>query len=209
MRARRCACRRHARAEEVVELRGLLRALRIRKWASFRARHGRSATPDGGSNAAAWSSPTPDRRSEAAKSATVANTMQGLVPTTLWPYPTASAFEHDPHAAMARLPLKIMEINIHAPHLPATEDDLRKEVMGSLRRHTEHLTRVDVFVKDQNGEKGGRDKRCTIEARPRGLDPVVAEVDGMTASEAVIGAAKKLQRQLDTLLGKRADHHRG
>lgn len=102
-----------------------------------------------------------------------------------------------------------MEINIHAPHLVTTEDHLRKEVEEALRRFAQQLTRVDVYVKDQNAEKGGRDKRCTIEARPRGLEPVAAEADGTTAGDAVIGAAKKLQRQLDSLLGKRADHHRG
>lgn len=102
-----------------------------------------------------------------------------------------------------------MEINIHLPNVSASEDSLREEVEQSLKRFAEWLTRVDVYVKDENGDKGGHDTRCTIEARPRGLDPVAAEGHAASAKEAVTGAAKKLQRQLENILDKRSDHHRG
>jgi ribosome-associated translation inhibitor RaiA len=102
-----------------------------------------------------------------------------------------------------------MDINIHSPHQAVNEDQLRQEVADTLRHFADRLTRVDVYVKDQNAAKGGIDMRCSIEARPRGLDPVAAEELAETASEAVLGAARKLQRQLESAFGKRADHHRG
>ena len=66
-----------------------------------------------------------------------------------------------------------------------------------LAPHVERLTRVEIHVKDLNAEKGGVDKRCLIEARPRGLDPVVAEHDDRLVREAFRGALDKLRRVLD------------
>ena len=110
------------------------------------------------------------------------------------------------YAGASGLDQKHMEINIHTPHLHTSEDAAREEVTHALQRFEERLTRVDVSIKDLNADKGGRDKRCTIEARPRGLDPVSVEDDGNTTTEAVAGAAKKMQRHLDHVLGKRGGH---
>lgn len=102
-----------------------------------------------------------------------------------------------------------MEINIHSHHTTPDDGPLQAEVEQTLRRFADWLTRVDVYLKDENAEKGGNDLRCTIEARPRGLDPVAAEAQASTPKDAVTGAVKKLQRQLEHIHGRRSDFRRG
>ena len=80
------------------------------------------------------------------------------------------------------------------------------EVRHTLRQFEPRLTRVEVHVNDLNSHKGGtQDKRCQIEARPNGLDPVSASHDAASEAEAVRGAAAKMQRVLDSLFGKLSD----
>ena len=107
------------------------------------------------------------------------------------------------YAGASGLDQKHMEINIHTPHLHTSEDAAREEVSHALQRFEERLTRVDVFVKDLNADKGGRDKRCTIEARPRGLAPIAAHADAADIPAALKGAAVKLRGRLQSLHNKR------
>lgn len=100
-----------------------------------------------------------------------------------------------------------MELLINSPNLADHEDLIREEVTRSLQRFADRLTRVEIFVKDLNGARGGNDQRCVIEARPRGLDPVAVEHDAATPKEAAAGAAKKLHRHLDHKLGKLDGRH--
>ena len=79
----------------------------------------------------------------------------------------------------------------------------------TLWRFEDRLTRLEIHVNDLNSHKGGAtDKRCQIEARPAGLDPVSASHDAGDVESAVRGAAQKLERLLDTLFGRLADSRR-
>lgn len=98
-----------------------------------------------------------------------------------------------------------MDILIHAPDVAVDEELLRGLLTDGLKRFGEKLTRVDAFLRDENAQKGGVDKRCVLEARPRGLDPLSAEHRGETAREAFDGALKKLERVLEHRFGKLAD----
>lgn len=70
-------------------------------------------------------------------------------------------------------------------------------VQSDLGHIAGRLTRVEVHLKDQNAEKHGPDHiRCTMEARPRGLDPIAAHHDAENITAAVRGAAKKLRTRL-------------
>lgn len=100
-----------------------------------------------------------------------------------------------------------MEISIHTPHIDANDDDLGSQVEKGLARFADRLTRVEVFVKDVNASKGGVDKHCSIESRPRGLDPVAVDHDAETVHEAVQGAVGKMQRALETRFGKLGEVH--
>lgn len=102
-----------------------------------------------------------------------------------------------------------MDISIHTPHIDADNDDIQGQVQKGLDRFAAKLTRVDLFLKDTNAAKGGVDKHCSLEARPRGLDPVAVDHESETIHDAVHGALGKMQRLLDTKFGKLDDAHRG
>jgi hypothetical protein len=54
-------------------------------------------------------------------------------------------------------------------------------------------------------KSGGRDKRCAIEARMAGLDPITVTDEGSSLEQVLEGAADKLQKTLDRTLGRRDD----
>lgn len=64
------------------------------------------------------------------------------------------------------------------------------------RRFGDWLTRTEVFIKDINGPKGGVDKHCTLEARPRGSEPVVIDHQDEDVYTCVTRAAGKLEKAL-------------
>ena len=77
------------------------------------------------------------------------------------------------------------------------------EIHTRLDRFSQHITRIEVHLSDENGGKSGSsDKRCLIEARLEGRQPEVASEQAATIEGAYSGAAKKLQRALETTLGR-------
>lgn len=77
------------------------------------------------------------------------------------------------------------------------------EIHARLDRFSQHITRIEVHLSDEDGEKsGGSDKRCLIEARLEGRQPEVASERATTLEGACSGAARKLQRALEATLGK-------
>lgn len=104
-----------------------------------------------------------------------------------------------------------MQVQVHGQGLEIN-DRLRTFVEGRVQEDLQHLaerlTRVEIHLRDINGKKGGVDKRCTCEARPRGLDPIVAEHDAAEVTEAVQGALGKLQRALQHRFEKQRDTQR-
>ncbi len=80
-------------------------------------------------------------------------------------------------------------------------------VEQALERFAEHVTRVEVHLSDENGGKNApQDKRCMLEARLEGRQPVAVSDRASTLDQAVLGAAHKLVRLLDTTLGRLHDH---
>jgi len=78
-----------------------------------------------------------------------------------------------------------------------------------LGRFSDHVTRVEIHVSDVNGEKGGlHDKRCLMEARIAGRQPVAVSEQAGSVHQAIDGATQKLKRALDGILGKVADKRR-
>ena len=77
------------------------------------------------------------------------------------------------------------------------------EVEGTFGRFGEQITRVEVHLNDTNGPKGGdRDIRCLMEARLSGHQPIAASCEAAGLDEAISGAAYKLEKSLDHILGK-------
>lgn len=79
----------------------------------------------------------------------------------------------------------------------------------TLGRFSDHVTRVEIHVSDVNGEKGGlHDKRCLMEARIAGRQPIAVSDQAGSVHQAIEGATQKLKRALDGVLGKLADKRR-
>ena len=79
----------------------------------------------------------------------------------------------------------------------------------TLDRFQQDITRIEVQLGDENsGKAGNADKRCMMEARLAGHQPVAVNHHAVTQDEAFRGAARKLLNALDHTLGKIRDHHR-
>jgi ribosome-associated translation inhibitor RaiA len=80
---------------------------------------------------------------------------------------------------------------------------IEADVRAALARFDDQITRVEVHLSDENAAKSGKDdKRCRMEARCAGRQPVAVSHDGTSLQEAYDGAAKALQRLLETSLGR-------
>lgn len=81
------------------------------------------------------------------------------------------------------------------------------EVSRTLGHLSDHITRVEVHLSDENSGKSGRDdKRCLMEARIEGRQPVAVSNLAGSLDEAFCGAAEKLRRALERTLGRLKDH---
>ncbi|MEO7360923.1 MAG: HPF/RaiA family ribosome-associated protein [Gemmatimonadaceae bacterium] len=91
-------------------------------------------------------------------------------------------------------------------HIPGHEElvkQVEEAVSKALLRFESQITRVEVHLSDENGNKGGADdKRCVLEARIEGHQPVVASHQAETLKQAYTGAATKLKTALTHTLGK-------
>lgn len=77
------------------------------------------------------------------------------------------------------------------------------EVTTKLARYSDQLTRVEVHLGDENaGRSGATDKRCTVEARPAGRQPVAVTHHAATPEEACRGAVGKLRNVLESTFGR-------
>jgi len=73
-----------------------------------------------------------------------------------------------------------------------------EQLERSLARFSGQITRVEVHFQDLNGERGGaNDKRCMLEARLAGHEPVVVTNTADTINGALVGARDKLARLLE------------
>ena len=85
---------------------------------------------------------------------------------------------------------------------------VENELKQKLARHVDHITRVEVHLSDASPTRGGEvDKRCKLEARLAGRQPVMASHEAAKVADAFQGAAEKLLRVLDTALGRVRDAH--
>jgi len=84
---------------------------------------------------------------------------------------------------------------------------VRARLERALTHFSDHVTRVEVHLSDENGGKSGpQDHRCMLEARFEGRQPLAATDQAATMDQAVQGAAQKLTRLLEKTLGRLLDH---
>ena len=81
-------------------------------------------------------------------------------------------------------------------------------VESTLSRISDHITRVEVHLSDENSDKKGGDNnmRCLMEARLQGRQPAAVTHQAATLNQAVDGAADELARLIESTLGRLRDH---
>jgi ribosome-associated translation inhibitor RaiA len=92
-------------------------------------------------------------------------------------------------------------INVLTQHVEAV-------VRGAVDHLNERITRVDVYLSDQNSDKksGFNAIRCLLNASLVGLQPIVISHQAETVEQAVEGAAEKLKHSLESTLGRLDEH---
>jgi ribosomal subunit interface protein len=102
-----------------------------------------------------------------------------------------------------------MQIQIYASdvtHSSAIDEHVRAELDHALKRFNSQVTRVEAHLHDDNGPKSGKDKRCVLEVRLAGHQPMAVEGNAPDLYEAVRIAAGKLERAVAHKLDRHEAH---
>ncbi|WP_225775134.1 HPF/RaiA family ribosome-associated protein [Pseudomonas sp. Marseille-Q5115] len=99
-----------------------------------------------------------------------------------------------------------MQVQVNSNQVTAgvgLHDWVGSTVEDALERFDDFLTRVEIHVSDENADKAGaQDKRCQIEARPKGHSPISVTHKAEALDLAVQGAADKMCHALEHLMGR-------
>ncbi len=83
---------------------------------------------------------------------------------------------------------------------------IRGTVESALSRISHQITRVEVHLSAESSHKSSQnDKRCMMEARLEGCQPIAVTHQAATLDQAVDGAADKLSRLIESTLGRLRD----
>ena len=104
--------------------------------------------------------------------------------------------------------MQILVNSNHSVDVTSTlEEHVKASVESELERFDDQLTRVEVHLNDENsGKSGPQDKRCQMEARIKGHDPISVTHKADSLILAIDGAAEKLNHALAHALD-RFNHH--
>jgi len=87
------------------------------------------------------------------------------------------------------------------------ENKIKNAINEGLSRFDDLITRLEVHLSDENGSKEGlEDKRCLLEARISGKEPIAVTNLGSNYDLALHGAINKLKSKLETIAGKLKTH---
>ncbi len=103
-----------------------------------------------------------------------------------------------------------MQVQVHAGDNVQGGESLAQwaqtEVQDRLSRFREYVTRVEVYLTDVDALKnGGKGKRCVMETRATGRQPLAVNAEAEKVAEAFNAALEKLHRALDTDIAKMRD----
>lgn len=107
-----------------------------------------------------------------------------------------------------------MQIQVHTDKNVTLSDRMvqriEAELESALSRFTDQITRVEVHFGNENaGGSGGSDKRCMIEARSAGRQPVAVTHHAASVGEACSGAVHKLATLVSSRHGRSSSHKGG
>lgn len=106
-----------------------------------------------------------------------------------------------------------MYIQVNTTHHITHQESLKAEVAAmvehDIARFADQVTHVEVHLDDENSTKSGSDDiRCTIEARLAGRQSIAVTAHDVNVERAARGAAGKLERALDSAIGKQTTKQR-
>jgi ribosome-associated translation inhibitor RaiA len=99
-----------------------------------------------------------------------------------------------------------MQIQVNTDNHIVGSADLTRQVdaivANALSHFGDRVTRVEVYLSDENSRKKSaeNDKRCVMEARLAGRQPIVVSHQGTFLDQAIDGAATKLEKTLKRTL---------
>jgi hypothetical protein len=101
----------------------------------------------------------------------------------------------------------MMKIQINTDNHIEGSEELTEQteaiVKSSLGHLSDHITRLELHLRNENNDKGGtHNKRCMMEARLKGHQPIAVTHEAKTIDQAVSGAVEKLKHSLDHTLGR-------
>ena len=105
-----------------------------------------------------------------------------------------------------------MQVQVNTDRNINNTEALAERIEGmvgdALERYAEQVTRVEVHLSDENSAEkfGTDDKRCVMEVRIAGRQPVAVTHHAANVELAVEGASEKMRRLLSNSLGKLAKH---
>lgn len=84
---------------------------------------------------------------------------------------------------------------------------VQEVVESALQSFADRVTRVEVHLTDENSSQKSvaNDKRCTMEARLAGVQPIAVNADASTIEQAIDAAAEKLENTVRRTLERRDD----
>lgn len=90
---------------------------------------------------------------------------------------------------------------------PNFNAEISELLTTKLSRFSDQITRIEIHFSDQNGQKGGvKDKKCNLEARLEGRQPIVVTEINDTLGQAATGAIEKMKAALTTVVEKSRNH---
>lgn len=101
-----------------------------------------------------------------------------------------------------------MQVQINTDnHIEGTEAMAQwasNTVKTGLARFAGQITRAEVHLSDENGGKKNTAAsiQCTLEARLEGHQPLVIKHHGANLNQALEGATEKMERLIDSTLGR-------
>jgi hypothetical protein len=83
------------------------------------------------------------------------------------------------------------------------------DVASALANVSKHVTRIEVHLSDESGDKSGQhDKRCAMEARLEGRQPIAVTEHAPTLDLALHGACHKMARMIGDIVDAKRDDRR-
>ena len=92
-----------------------------------------------------------------------------------------------------------MQIDIESPNVPMSmtaKSRIVRRVQRALQRLSDRVNRLQIYIRDTNGAKGGKDKLCRIQANLCNGGQIIISQESHSVPQAIFHALRRLKRIL-------------